>query len=484
MLKQMRKNSRVFLYILIVAFVAWLAFDAINTAQRNPYAGSIFGKKVLINDYQKAFTASRTKAILTYGDKISDVKNDLNLEGDAWDRLILLAEAKKQKISVGDKEIVDFVKGISIFHEKDGKFSKSLYEQLLRYGLGITPVEFEEQVRGDLAIQKLMEKENEKVSLTDEDVLKEYTSANEKAKADYILFKAQDYLTQASCTDDEIKSYFETNKAAFKIPEQVNVQYIGKTFSENTDEEKDKIRKEMKDISYELAAEKDLEGAAKKFSLPVKETGLFSGETKIPDIGWDLQFANTALSLKAGDISGLVETKTGVYILTVKEKKPARQAELDEVKDKAENSLKARKSEDIARAKTAEALSAIKARLDGKEKFEDIVISLSLASKETEAFSRNSYIQGLGAVPEFAQAVFSLKEGEVFGEPVKVYDGYVITRRTASVPIDENKYKEEKDKFKEQLLSQKKYFNSMTWFLGLKKRADLKSNLDKPKGGS
>ena len=98
-------------------------------------------------------------------------------------------------------------------------------------------------------------------------------------------------------------------------------------------------------------------------------------------------------------------------------------------------------------------------------------------------FTRNSYIQGLGVTPEFAKAVFSLKEGEVFGEPVKTHDGYAIARQTALIPIDENKYKEEKDKFREQLLAQKKYFNSMSWFFELKKRSDLRSNPDNFQSG-
>lgn len=478
MLKQMRKNSRIFLYVLIVAFVAWLAFDAINSAQRNPYAGSIFGRKILMSDYQKAFAAARTKAILTYGDKIRDVGKDLKLEDDAWDRLILLAEAKKQKLKAGDKEVVDFIKNIGIFHDKNGKFSNSLYEQILRYSLGLTPVEFEEQVRGDLTIQKLIERQNEKVALTDDDVLKEYKFANEKARAGYILFKSEDCLAQAACTEDEVKSFFEKNKDAFKIPEQANAQYFGKNFAANTDEEKNKIRQEMKDISYEFAGEKDLEGVAKKFSLPVKETGFFDRETKIPEIGWDIKFADAALSLQQGDVSGLIETKAGIYILKVKEKKPAHQAEFAQVKDKAEKFLMAGKADNLAKAKATESLSAIKARLDKKERFEDIAKSLSLAVKETDAFTRKSYVQGLGVAPEFANAVFSLKEGEVFGEPVKAHDGYVIAKQTALTPVDENKYKEEKDKFKEQLLVQKKYFNSMTWFFELRKRADLKSNLE------
>lgn len=483
MLKQMRENSRIFLYILIVAFIAWLAFDAINSAQRNPYAGSIFGKKILISDYQKAFLAARTKALLTYGDKIRDVQKDLNLEDDAWDRLILLAEAKKQKIRADDREVVDFIKGIGIFHDKNGKFSNSTYEQILRYSLGLTPVEFEEQVRGDLAIQKLIERQNQNVVLTDEEVLREYKFANEKAKAGYILFKAEDYLSQATCTEDEVKSYFEKNKDAFKIPEQVSAQYIGKAFTANTDEEKNKVRTEMKDISYEFAGEKDIEGVAKKFSLPVKETGFFDRETKIPDIGWDLKFADAALSLQPGDVSSPIETKTGIYILKVKEKKPARQAEFTQVKEKAEQFLRAEKADNLAKAKAAETLSEIKVRLEKKERFEDIVKNLSLTVKEADGFTRNSYIQGLGTAPEFTKAVFSLKEGEVYGEPVRVHDGYAIARQTALIPIDENKYKEEKDKFKEQLLVQKKYFKSMTWFMELRKQADLKSSLENFRSG-
>ena len=51
------------------------------------------------------------------------------------------------------------------------------------------------------------------------------------------------------------------------------------------------------------------------------------------------------------------------------------------------------------------------------------------------------------------------------------------------IPIDENKYKEEKDKFREQLLAQKKYFNSMSWFFELKKQADLRSNPDNFQSG-
>lgn len=478
MLKAIRQNAKIFLYLLIAAFILWLIFDVLNFTQVNPYAGKIFNKAVPINEFQKAYTAARTKAIFTYGDKIREIKN-LDLENDAWDRLILLYETKKKKFSITDKEVVAFIKNLGIFQDKTGKFSRRFYDDLLRYSLGLTPAEFEEQIRQDIAIQKLIDKQNQIVEISDEEVLKEYKLANEKVKISYILFKTQDYLAQTTATDDEIKAFFDQNRANFTIPPQVNVQYFGKAFPNDTEEEKQKIRREIKDISYEFAGNNDyFEGVAKKFSLPVKETGLFGRESKIPDIGWDLNFADKAFSLEEGQISSPVEAKTGVYILKLKETKPPRPAELTEVKEKAENELKKQRAENIAKTKAAETLAAIETCLANKEKFEEIVKNLSLTVKETQPFGRLSYIEGLGISPSAIKAAFSLKEGDVFNEPVKAHDGYAIIRQTAFIPIDDNKYKEDKDKFKEQLLAQKRYINFLTWFEELKKQANLSSNLD------
>ena len=238
----------------------------------------------------------------------------------------------------------------------------------------------------------------------------------------------------------------------------------------------------MKDISYEFGVDTDLVAAAKKFSLEVKETGFFNRETDIPGIGYDLKFADTALSLAVGQVSSPLETKTGVYIIKIKEKKPERQAALSEVKDAVEKNLKAEKADAIAKAKAQEALKAIKAALEKKESFEAAVKELSLSVKKTDAFARGQYIEGLGTTPEFAEAAFSVKQGEVFGDAVKVHDGYVIVKQDSIIPIDDKKFQEEKDKLKKALLEQKKYFASITWFNELRKKADPQSNLDKVKG--
>lgn len=479
MLKTMRSNAKIFMYILIIAFVVWLAADAILTGQRVTYVGMMFGKKISINEYRKAWEAGRTKAIFTYGDEFRKIANNLNLEGEAWDRLILLHEAKRQKLKTDDTEVVNFIKDIAVFKGKDGKLDRKTYERILQYTFGLTPRDFEEQIREELTIKKLIEKQNENAVLTDEEILNEYKIANEKAKCAYLLFKTDDYIPKVSCTENELKTYFDKNKQAFSIPEQVNVEHFGKNFSDETEETKNKVNKEMRGIYDEVSDKKDFEEIAKKYALQIKETGFFGREDKIPEIGWALNFANVALSLKPGEISKPIETKSGVYILRVKDKKQARPAEFAEVKEKVEKAVKNEKSEMEAKAKAKETLSTIKARVEKKEEFEDIIKDLSLSAKETDAFTRNTYIQGLGVAKEFIDAAFSLKEGEIYNEPIKVHNGYAILKLIALIPIDEIKYEEEKETFKERLLAQKKYTDFITWFFDLKKRANLKSNLEK-----
>ncbi|MFA5339053.1 MAG: SurA N-terminal domain-containing protein [Candidatus Omnitrophota bacterium] len=481
MLKQIRENARVPLYILIVAFIGLYAVSGHET---NPPAGKIFGRKVPISDFRKAYNAAATQLKMRYGNLPDDSKVQKVVEDEAWNRLIMLYEAKKERIKVSDKEIVDSVKEITAFNDKSGRFSKRQYEEILKYSLGLTPAEFEGQVKENLAIDKLIEKHSGDAKITDDEVLKEYKFLNEKAKADYALFKTADNLPKAAAAEDEIKAYFEKNKEAFKIPAQVNAEYIAKPFPDDKEETKQKIRKEMKDVSYELAANTDLAAAAKKFSLAVKETGLFNRETNIPTIGYDLKFADTALSLAEGQVSSPIETKTGVYIIKIKEKKPERQAALAEVKDAVEKSLKAEKADATAKTKAQEALKAIKASIEKKESFESAAKGLSLSVKKTDAFARGQYIEGLGVAPEFAEAAFSLKQGEVFGDAVRVHDGYAIVKQDSIVPIDEKKYQEEKDKLKKMMAEQKRYFASITWFNELRKKADLQNNLDKALGRS
>ncbi|MFA6356621.1 MAG: hypothetical protein WCY23_05890, partial [Candidatus Omnitrophota bacterium] len=78
----------------------------------------------------------------------------------------------------------------------------------------------------------------------------------------------------------------------------------------------------------------------------------------------------------------------------------------------------------------------------------------------------------------------SVKPGEVFGQVVKVNNGYAVVRLDSITPIDEKKYEEGKEKFKELLIAQKQFYASMTWYNEIEKKADLEVMMNRPNRSS
>jgi len=158
LLKLIRKKTRIIMIfaiaLIIPAFILW---GVPNRAKGEKYAGTISGRKVSWAEYYKSLRACEHQAILTYtltgtgGNKHQEKRRNLNLEKQAWQRLLLLDKAKKEGIKIEDAEVIAAIKKIPLFQDKEGFFSKQRYKQILNY-LGISPREFEEEIRDTLKI--------------------------------------------------------------------------------------------------------------------------------------------------------------------------------------------------------------------------------------------------------------------------------------------------------------------------------------------
>ena len=158
MFKALRKNMKKIMWLLVAAFVLWMISSAIVERRSGPqYAGKIRGRVITWEEFSRAHDAVRHQLTLAYGDKARDVAQSVNLEQEAWARIILLDEAKRQQIKVQDKEVIDLISRIPYF-QQDGKFDNKLYGLAINYNLGITPRAFEEEMRQNIAISKLLDK--------------------------------------------------------------------------------------------------------------------------------------------------------------------------------------------------------------------------------------------------------------------------------------------------------------------------------------
>lgn len=466
--------------IIVPAFALWGSGSLIRSKEEAAYLGRIFGKKISALEYKDALEAVKNQAILQFGDKLSEIKNQLNLESQAWERLLLLAEAKKRGIKTNDAEVIELLKIYPIFHKK-GSFDNSMYLYMVRYVFHTQPRVFEEQTRQNLILSKLYNALTGSVSLNDEEIKEAYRKENEQISIYYIAALYSDFTKGIVPSEEEIKDYFSGNSLEFKQPLSFNIEYV--SLAKDDKDEKTAAEK-IDNLTLRLNKGEDFSRTAKEFGLQVKESGLFAQNEPIPGIGWSPEILNLISKTQAGQFIFPAPVDKNYYILRVKEKKDPYVPELEKIKDKVRAGLIKRKSQEIAKTKIEECLKQLrqgykppplkKSKTAKREKkisktsggskektpettvdFDNAAAALGLKSSSTGLFKYNSYIENVGASDTFWTNAANLKENRI-SEIIGLPSGFYIIKLKSRVPVDEEKFNKEKIELSQKLLLQKK----------------------------
>ncbi len=481
MLKLLRKKrvaKRIF-YVLaaliIPAFVIWGSSSVLDKDKTPKYAGMIFGKKVSFDEFRDALYGWKIAMKLQFGDKANEVMNSyFDPSQAAWDRLILLHEAKVRRIKVDNSAVVKMITEMP-FLQKDGKFDPQNYDLFLKYSLGESAHVFEEKSRQNIAMSKIYEKVTNTVVLSDDEVRKEYENQNIQTRVAYVFFPSSGYKNSVSITEAEEKSYFDKNRDKFKVPPQVNAEYAAIEFKEDsTSVQKEQGLETIKKLAA-TARSKGLGDAAKTAGIELKETGLFGLEDPLPSIGWLPQLSSALFDLPQGALSKIMDLERGVYLFEIKEKKNAYLPELAQIKEKVKDKLMEERSKEIANKKAIAFIESLKSK---SISFEKAAESQSAEIKETPFFNREGYIPELGMAEALKEQAFKLDKGQTAPKPIELEQGYYCIKSIETQPVDEDKYKKEKQEFSKTILDQKKNKAFSEFFEGLKKKAGLVSYLD------
>jgi hypothetical protein len=152
--------------IIIPAFALWGFGGSSCSREESRPLGKIFGHAVSNIEFRDSVSAVTTAAIMQYGDKFPEISKELNLEAQAWERLILLYEAKKRGIKASDKEVIQTIESMPYFQYK-GVFDNRIYNQTLQYVFRLKAREFEEQMRANLILNKLYKQVTDPLKLDD-----------------------------------------------------------------------------------------------------------------------------------------------------------------------------------------------------------------------------------------------------------------------------------------------------------------------------
>ena len=471
-----------------VATIIILSFGIFSQAERlnsrnsqHTYAGKIFGKKISYEDFERHYQQTLVQAMIQYGENFNKIRQFLNLESETWDRLILLQETQKRKISIPDQAVVDAIADYKFF-QRDGKFDKLLYNDILRYILKMQPRDFEEGMRNSLKFAEIYKQVTAPITVSEDQVREAYRQKNEKIQLSYILASADDFKNRVQSDEAQAQKYYNEHKNDFAVPSTVNVEYIRLDFPENAaDKEKENVKTKADGIAKELSANgHNLEAAAKKFDAEAKTSGFFSMEQPNLQIGSSYEALQKIFQLKTGEMAGPLETPTGYQIIKIKEKKEGYVPEYAEAKDKVLEAWKLNEAKKLAKQKAEENLAAVKNAFKEVRRpdFAATAKSLGLQIQQTPVFNRSEYLPNIGISKDFQDVAFSLNEDNRLADvAVETLKGYAVLYLDSKQPIDEQDYEKQKEEIANNLLTEKRNAAFTEFLTQLRLKANLQDNI-------
>ena len=491
MLDRMRRHRGWLKWSLALVVLTFVVFYIPDFLTRNAGAASsdviaeVNGEPITVGAFTRRYNAQVQAYRNAYGGQLNDqLLKQLGIDRQILNALVdeeaMVAEAKKQGITVSDVEIKERILALPGFQE-NGKFvGEARYRQILQFqNPPMSTSDFEKSLRRALQIEKLRNALTGWMTVSDTEVAGEYKKRNEKVKLDVVPVKSDAFKNQVTVTDAEINAAFEKNKERYRIGEKrkikyalLNVDQVRQTLTisdaeldafykqnlsqyqtpaqvrashilfktEGKDENAVKAKAEEV-LKMAKAPNADFAALAKKYSEDESNASnggdldYFGRGRMVPE------FENAAFSMKAGQTSDLVKTAFGFHIIKVVDNKPEATRPLSEVKAEIEDQLKWQKAQAEAekQAKAMEATIKTPADLDrvAKEK--------SLTVVETPLVQMAEPIQGIGSQPELSGRLFGMKEGEVT-PAMRVSTGWVFAavtgRQDAYIPkVDEVKTK-------------------------------------------
>ncbi len=351
------------------------------------------------------------------------------------------------------------------FRTEEGTYDQRLIDQRLRW-LGLTPGEFAIWQVEEALAQRMRHTIVESVSVSPGEVWAAYEREREQASISYVRFSPRYYRDQLQVTDEvlsawmaehteEVDREYTSNRQSYtNLPEQVRARHILIKYQESdSDEVKAAARARATALLRRARAGEDFAALARDNS---EDTG---SATTGGDLGYNergrmvTQFDEAQFALEEGAISDLVETRFGVHIIQVLDKREGDVPEAEAKRELAEGLYREARAGELAQEAATRALADLRGGLtpeqldrtlqglpvevpvdeEGNPVEEDVAERGALAPsvESAENFGRSaSPIRGLDSA-SLVRAVFEMEEGETMPtEPLRLGVEYVIYQVT------------------------------------------------------
>ena len=224
----------------------------------------------------------------------------------------LIAKAKKVGVAANEKDAAKAFAGIKQRFPNEEAYQKQLKES------GLTEEDVKRNIRNNLSVRALLDKE---------------------------------VLNKITVDPTEVKKYYDTNQTQFDKGERVRASHILVKFDPHvaTDKERADAKAKIEAIQKKLKNGADFAELAKKESddtgsaVRGGDLGFFQRGAMVPP------FEEAAFKAKPGEVTDIVESQFGYHIIKVFEKKSAGLVPFEEAKGEIETQLKRKKTNTAVR---------------------------------------------------------------------------------------------------------------------------------------
>lgn len=299
---------------------------------------------------------------------------------DLINQRLLATVAQENRFSVSDEALRSTIAS-NLAVQDDGQFSPERYRQALA-AQGMTPAMYEAGLRRDLSVQRVIAPVGASTHVPQAVTARLDTALTQTRTIRTRVFNADDYRAQVKVSDADIKAWYDANQKALETPQYVDVQYIvldeaaATEGVKVTDEQISELyernptrfirpeRRRASHIMIELPAnpsEADRKAAMEKAEnlaaqakadpqafadLARKNSQDVGSASSGGDLGWvsagilPPSLLQAVQGLKLNEVSGVVQSPSGLHIMKLTGLEPAQKQALDDVRGQLEDEVR------------------------------------------------------------------------------------------------------------------------------------------------
>jgi len=485
------------LVLLAIPFALW-GINNYFVAQVQTWVAKVNGQEISQGDYQQRLSNYRQRMRQMLGENFDpgmleqpDFKRQF-LEDMIRSRVLLQA-AQDAGFEVPPQRIANEIASYPALQES-GKFSPERYRQALQ-SIGMTPKQFEAQVRDDLLTNEVVGSLQSTALVTDQEVNNLIRLQNQTRDFKYFLLPADRYQDQVSVTDDEIKTYYDEHPDAFMTEEKVSIRYlelsaaeIAKTIKVDEpallawfkDNQSSYVTNEQRLASHILiqvpedaTPDQVAEAKAKAekadervrngedFAKVAKEMSDDPGSAASGgDLGWLEKgqmpdaFEQALFSLDKGQVSDPVRTGYGFHVIKLRDIQEPKGKTFEEARDQV---AKDYKSSEAERMYLEQADRLVDQTYENPSSLQPAADALDLKVQEAGPFTRDGG-EGIASNQDVVKTAFSdlVLQDRLNSDPVELGPNHVaVMRVTDHQPSERRPLDDVKDEIRQTLVTDK-----------------------------